>query len=70
MATTAQLIEDVRTAIQTVAVVGQAYTLHDGTQRTHADLGELREMLRELEAIAAAEAGPRARLLSFGRLNG
>lgn len=55
--TAAEKLEEVNTAITKVLGGGQAYQM--GSRKlTRADLGELREMRRELQAEVAAESEP------------
>jgi len=55
--TAAEMLEEVNTAITKVLGGGQAYQM--GSRKlTRADLGELREMRRELQAEVAAESEP------------
>jgi hypothetical protein len=54
--TDAELLEFTRAAIATITLTGQAYTIR-GRQLTRADLPDLREQLKWLEARIDADAG-------------
>jgi hypothetical protein len=49
-------LDEVRSAIRQVLVVGQRYVARDGTAYSMADLATLRAMEQELKSAAAASA--------------